>query len=100
MYRSFNKQQKIEFWSQHVEQAENFDGTNEEYCRSNNIAHQTFYRWRLKLKKMRLPVIVKEKKSLKSFVPVHVESIAITEKATLPDPKWVAELIHHLQAGL
>jgi hypothetical protein len=100
MHRNYNKQQKIEFWSRHVEQAENFEGSNEEYCRSNNIAHQTFYKWRLKLKKMRSPVTVGKRKQIKSFIPVQVEPIAITQKAILPDPRWVAEFIYHLQAGL
>lgn len=99
MQRNNKNEQKIEFWFNHVEHSKKFDGSVLEYCRSNNIAPQTFYKWRAKFANKLAAVPVAAKQS-KPFIPIQIEPITTSGFSTMPDAKWVAELILHLQGGL
>jgi len=88
---------KEQFWKAHISQAKYFDGSIKKYCQSEGIQVHTFQYWKKQLAKKspeeRLP-------GLSSFLPVNVVSPASTIHKSLPDPKWLAELICELHARL
>jgi hypothetical protein len=80
-------------WISHIEAAKNYPGNIESYCRSKQISKPAFYYWRTKLAKESRPAV------LPRFLPVEVTRSHQSAATTLPDPQWLAELIHHLQDG-
>ena len=89
--------QKEQFWKAHIAQAKYFDGSINKYCEREGIQVHTFKYWKSRLAKKsasRLPVP-------STFIPVNISSSEqLPTKKSLPDPKWIAELIFHLQEGL
>lgn len=84
---------KRQMWIIHIEAAKNYSGSLESYCRSKQISRPAFYYWKARLAKKSHPV------ELSSFVPIEVSRGHQSAAAALPDPRWLAELIHHLQGG-
>lgn len=90
--------QKEQFWRAHIIQARHFNGSINEYCRGQGIQASTFQYWKQKLTKRsaepRLPVP-------SPFIPVRVSTPEpqISNKS-LPDPRWLAEIIFELHARL
>ena len=80
-------------WRSHVEGVKIFSGSVEDYCRSRHITTQSFYYWRSKFSRELRPAV------LSSFVPVEVTRSTAPATPSLPDPRWLAELIYHLQTG-
>jgi len=87
MARATKHESASEYWRGQVRLSEAFEGTAAEFCRQNKINPTSFYLWRKKLKESR-GAIVKS-----PFVAIEVMP---EPRRLLPDPKWVAELIHHL----
>ena len=84
---------KRQMWISHIEAAKNYSGNMESFCRSKQISKPAFYYWKAKLAKRSRPAV------LSSFVPIEVTRSHPSAVGPLPDPRWLAELIHHLQAG-
>lgn len=84
---------KRQMWISHVEEAKNYPDGMESYCRSKQISKPAFYYWKAKFAKESRP------KVLSSFIPVEVKRDVVSTESLLPDPRWLAELIHHLQDG-
>lgn len=83
---------KRQMWIGHIEAAKNYSGNMESFCRSKQISKPAFYYWKAKLAKKSRSVV------LSSFVPIEVTR-SHPAAGPLPDPRWLAELIRHLQAG-
>jgi hypothetical protein len=98
-------------WIEHIEKVKDYAGTMKAYCRLHNIDYDkfTYYRSRvLNSQKMaaasnfaRVQPVEKPTAAAQSAAPVvATESIAVVTKpknyAQMPDPKWLAELIHNL----
>lgn len=81
-----------QMWISHIESARNYPGNIESYCRDKQISKPAFYYWKMKLAK-------EKARTLPSFVPVEVTRSAERATPDLPDPRWLAELVYHLQAG-
>lgn len=92
-----------EMWKAHVTYAENFMGSNAEYCRRNGLSPKVFRSYKKKFgrAKARAP-------RLKAFVKVEGESPASEAPRTaaprgssgppLPDARWTAEFVAALMA--
>ncbi len=89
--------QKEQFWKAHIAQAKYFNGSINQYCESEGIQVHSFKYWKTRLAKKsasRLPVP-------SAFIPVNISKPdSQSTKKSLPEPKWVAELILHLHEGL
>ena len=86
---------KNQLWQVRLDEARAFPAGVSAYCRSKQISSSKFYYWRDKLlknpgAKTALPP--------SRFIPVEVTR-ASEPQNILPDPRWVAELIRHLQMG-
>lgn len=89
---------KREYWKTQMALAKKFPGPVTEFCKANNLSFHTFCYWRQKFNQesQNTPTVLQ-----RPFVAVNLEKAVPPKKSgTLPDPKWVAELIFHLQAGL
>lgn len=92
MYRISNRQK----WQEIVDRLDEFDGSVTDFCRQERLSVRALNYWRVKLRdkaqsSVNLPSVKSYKDS--SFCRVEVE-----DTRSLPDPKWLAELILHLQA--
>lgn len=86
---------------EHVERAKSYGGTIAAYCREHNLDYEKFMYCR---KRMR----AKTSKTMSGFAKVQAVVSPSKPRATstagvknypqLPDPKWLAELIHGLAA--
>ena len=85
---------KRHLWRNHIDGAKKYHGSVEEYCRSKQLTPQSFYYWKAKLAKE-----LRAMMPLSSFIPVEVTRGIQSAALPLPDPRWLAELIHHLQVG-
>ena len=86
------QQDKIRIWQQHIESAESIPGDASAYCRSQGIQVASFYQWRKKLSNP-----ARRAKPL-AFLPVVVspgESVQQGRATSLPDARWVAEVLAH-----
>jgi hypothetical protein len=90
-----------QYWKSHVDKAEAFGGSNQEYCRLEGLTPSTFasYKKRFGLTKEtprhRLSGF-SEVVQVDSVQGNHAKGTAFESKAktpSLPDPKWLAELI-------
>ena len=81
------------FWQNHVEQKKKSKGTFAAYCRQHNIDYDQFVYHKNKILTQARSVELAKP----GFAKVQAASVA-TKKSypQLPDPKWVAELIHNL----
>jgi hypothetical protein len=90
------KEQKVIFWSKHLDLANQYPDGILKYCEANGLASQTFYKWKLRL---RSQVIKKPptKRLIKNpFTEVHVCEPEVVRQHVLPDAKWLAQFILHL----
>jgi hypothetical protein len=103
--KSSNKEQ-FEFWREHILKSDRCPEGRQAYCRFNNLPESTFYKWRLKIfgpnKKSEN---INSKKIQSSFLPVVVTTPELNsgtypQKNTLPDARWVAEIITQVIRGL
>jgi len=106
-------QGKIEYWRGHVAGAESFERGVGAYCQTQGLKLSTYYGWRRILQKgARSPRSLKPPRSLEknqqSFVPMKIlcegdrrgsPAFAPTVRPTLPDARWVAEILTHLVRG-
>ena len=82
-----------EFWRTHILKAQEFLGSNQEYCKANGLQKSTFH-----VHKRRLGFTKPFKKKRSVFVKVapvlgRPEKPVKIQQARLPNPKWVAEFI-------
>lgn len=83
-----------EFWRAHVLQAEEFSGTYASYCESNGLSKSTF-----NAHKKRLGFTRVSKSKRRAFVEVapicnlSKEPPKTRSERTLPNPRWVAEVL-------
>lgn len=88
-----------QFWKDHVLTAQQFMGTDQEYCRRNELNAGTFSAYKVKLgftkpRKVRGKAFVKvEPKRDEAPRPPKVPA---PRSPALPDPRWTAELIRAL----
>lgn len=97
MRHSANQGQGSEFWSNHISQAYSHSDGVQAYCQTNDLCVQTFYSWK---RRLRANSPKRVSVTTNPFLPVKVESPTTTKMSGLPDAKWVAEFILHLQTGL
>jgi hypothetical protein len=102
---------KTEFWQRHVSAAPHYPAGITAYLRDNGLRSSSFYNWQHRLKNSN-QIITKnpsktKKKSLPSFLPLVVKKDPATAAAvefqtsqSLPDSRWVAEVMLHLIRGL
>jgi hypothetical protein len=81
-------------WSIHVEQAKKFNGSFTAYCREQNIDYDQFMYYLSKSRQKSKKMPVKESNAV--FTKIKVEPTGQNIRQQLPDPEWVAKLIHHL----
>jgi len=85
-----------EFWRNHVLTAQNFQGSDAEYCRRNEVNASTFYSYKAKL-----GVIKPIKRRNRGFMKVEREIISGMETPKkvssdtrgFPDAKWAASFV-------
>lgn len=96
-YRTNPKKEQI--WKTHISQAKQFEGGFAAYCRSQNISVHTLNYWR---KRFDRSSVQKSFRAPSPFIPVNIETPVFSKLAvrSLPDPKWVAEFVLHLQGGV
>jgi hypothetical protein len=87
------KQSRSEFWRTQVRESDDFSGNATEFCRQRGLNLGPFYSWRKRVRSEQGQANISSR-----FVPVEV---LLGEPARqLPDPKWLAELIHFLARGV
>lgn len=94
MTKSSIRKANAEAWRRRLAAADTFPGTITEYCRREGISREALRYWRGRLAKTRTPA-----EATAGFARVEVLPAAPVAPIGLPDPRWVAELILHLQAG-
>ena len=82
------KQSRAEFWRAQVCESEDFNGSATEFCRQRGLSLGPFYFWRKRIRA----------EGSSRFVPVEI--LPGEPARQLPDPKWLAELIHCLASGV
>lgn len=88
--------QKEQFWQSHIIQAKDFNGSINKYCQSHGLQVHSFKYWKNRLSKKSLS---STKPAASSFLPVRVlPSEPLISKKSLPDAKWLAEVIFELHA--
>jgi hypothetical protein len=86
------KQSRSEYWRKQLREAEVFPGTASAFCRARGLNVSAFYVWRRRMRSEgRQPTLSS------AFVPVEV--VREDRRAGLPDAKWLAEFIVHLQGA-
>jgi hypothetical protein len=89
---------KEDFWRTHLLKAQEFSGSDKEYCRVHGLTKGTFYAYKKRLgftKALR----ASQRRSKTAFIKiepapeVHQEHVQGIELRTLPDPRWVAALV-------
>lgn len=93
------KDQKAAFWRRHIELANEYPDGIQKYCELNSLASQTYYKWKLKLD-IRKQAKQSKQITQQQFAAVQVCDPEIVRSRTLPDARWLAELILHLGRGL
>ena len=88
-------------WRAHVTYAEDFRGSNAEYCRRNRLDHRVFRSY-----KKKFGATKPRASEPKAFVQIQTESQpgskaeAVRPRINrLPDPRWTAEFIAALMAA-
>ena len=77
-----------EYWTQHIQAAENFKGTNKEYCRKAGIKYGNLSAYR---KKLGFTKRTEAKKS--NFATLEVAKPRTEKSASLPEPEWLARFL-------
>lgn len=87
------REDRKKFWLDHVKAAAQFSGSDIEYCKINGLHQRTF-----SAKKTEYGFTKKSRKASQgSFVPITLKKSKVN---SLPDSKWLAQLILELQKGL
>ncbi len=90
---------KAEFWRRQLELFTQYSGTQSAFCRERGFCPHLLHYWRKRLSgesRRRPPRIP----TVSPFVPVTVERLPrVAPTLSLPNAKWLAELILHLQCG-
>ena len=90
------KNKNQEAWNEHVLKAQQFGGSNSEYCRVNNLSLSTFFSHKSRLG---LSKLTKASRARTAFVKVEPRfsadpgEDAEPKMRNLPDPKWVAKFV-------
>ncbi|MCG7883720.1 MAG: hypothetical protein AB2669_07240 [Candidatus Thiodiazotropha endolucinida] len=91
---------KQQYWHQHLQQADGFEGTLADYARSQGLKAQTLYQWRSVLRNREMTQVstqtVFTEVSQPAFThPSLVVSLgqAQMEFSALPDPRWLSQVI-------
>ena len=92
------KEQKAAFWSQHIDLANQYPDGILKYCEVNGLACQTFYKWKLKLKSRGRQTSTKLA-AMSPFAEVQVCKPEVMRGQSLPDARWLAEFILHMNQG-
>jgi hypothetical protein len=87
--------EKAVSWPEEVELFEKYEGSLAGFCRSRGLSEVRFRYWEQKLRKPRKSKAV----SVSPFVSVKVEPKAGVSMSSLPDPRWLAEFILHLNGS-
>jgi hypothetical protein len=86
-------------WRRHLERANARSGSLEKFCQDEGLSLATLNYWRKRLKDdsgTSMPAIIPRSKA-PQFIPVELtESTQGSNRAQLPDPAWLAELILNL----
>ena len=105
---------KQQFWLNHIQNAEKFDGSLNQYAIQYDLKRQDIYRWRNQLRTQGIMASLEKdsKEMTPSFAKVvssptmnnagfnlRFGSLSIST-ANFPDPKWLAELIQELEHQL
>jgi hypothetical protein len=90
------KTSKEKYWRSQLAAAEQFPGSQREFCNSQGLSIHTFQYWRQKLSPRKN---IRDMQPVKPAPFVEVE-VMPSRSLALPDAKWLAEFIHHLQAGV
>lgn len=94
--RSISKRSgKEKFWRDQVRLFASFNGSQTAFCRHHGLSVSTFQYWHRKFHQTDREVQIVDPSP---FIEVQVESAPSRPK--MPDAKWVAELILHLQEGM
>jgi len=89
-----HEKSRKEYWINHIESAETFDGTLKKYCQLHGLKMGSMSSYRTKL-----GYSTKSKKKIKKsekFIPIKVFSAQpqkLPALTTLPDPKWLAQFL-------
>ena len=86
-----------EIWRQHVAALSRHPGSVSSYCETHGISRFALKYWRRKLEGQ-AEGIARRVTSSPSFIPVVISPQEVRPERQLPDPKWLAELIHHLSS--
>ena len=88
-------QDKRAVWAERIQEAEAFEGSNLQYCKSKGYSEATFRYWKNQLRGSKAAPI-EPAEAASPFLKVEIEK----GSPSLPDPRWVAEIILHLNRGL
>lgn len=96
--RSISKHSDKEtFWKEQLRLFTRFKGSQATFCRLHGLSTSTFQYWHRKhFQRERALQIIEPS----PFIEVKVEPEVPRSRHNMPDAKWVAELILHLQGGL
>lgn len=88
--------EKEQFWQQHIVKYKQSNLSLKAYCKSQGFSPSSFNYW--------LQKVAAKTSSRSNFLPVVVSTPpankAVRTGKTLPDPRWVAEVIFELHARL
>ena len=92
---------KQQFWSNHLQNAEQSNGSIADYARQNNLVPQRLYQWRNALRKQTRTSISTETMFTQAIVFPEREQPQLTMSVgpaqlsfnKLPDPDWLAALL-------
>lgn len=104
--KGLRREERLAFWSTHVEEYKSWSGSLAQFCRERNLSESSFSGWVNKLQN-------KEKVSmgqLSSFVPVVIKpknaqdtmqrsDHKLRNSLCKIDPKWLAEFVINLSGG-
>ncbi len=80
-----------EYWREQIARGNRHPGGVASYCRAHAIKPAAFYYWK---KRLRRRAIVKRASADQSFIPVEI--LRPEAKPSLPDARWLSELIVNL----
>ena len=81
------------YWKSHILKASKHEGSINSYCRIAGISSGKFHYWKKRL-------AIKEPKPCEN-IPAFAQVEVVPDKnSSLPDPRWLAELILSLARGV
>ncbi len=90
---------KQSFWQQHVQQAEDFEGSLADYARANDLAVRSLYQWRSQLGQESVKPTTETRftqvtpiSNLTSQFTVYLGPAQMVFSA-LPEPRWLHQVI-------